>query len=191
MVEAVTARFRRLLAVLALLAAPHAAFAHQLDEYLQATLVSIEAETVRLHLSLTPGVAIASQVLSNIDLDHDDVISATEAAAYTASLKRDLTVRLDGRVIALKLHASQFPAPAELRTGWEIIVVEFRGKLGPLAAGTHRLTLENRHWPAISGYLVNAALPGTNTIRILAQKRNQNQSSADIQFTAQPPPTAP
>ena len=66
---------------LALLMWPCTVFAHQLDEYLQATLVVIEPDRIRLQINLTPGVAVAEQVLSLIDRDHDRLISTNEAAA--------------------------------------------------------------------------------------------------------------
>ena len=83
--------------LLALLAFPSAVFAHRDDQYLQATLVDIEPSGVRLQINLTPGMAVAERVLAQIDRDRDGAISKNEAAAYAESLKRDLTVRLDGR----------------------------------------------------------------------------------------------
>ena len=82
MVEAVTRTLCRLPLLLALLAFPSAVFAHRDDQYLQATLVAIEPSGVRLQINLTPGVAVAEQVLAQIDRDRDGVISKNEAAAY-------------------------------------------------------------------------------------------------------------
>jgi hypothetical protein len=98
-------------------------------------------------------------------------------------LKRDLTLRLDGRNLALKLTASEFVPLAELRTGAGIIQKEFSAISGPLATGPHRLTLENRHLTAISVYLINATQPKFATVQITKQKRNQNQSAGEIEFT--------
>ena len=187
MVEAVTRTLCRLPLLLALLAFPSAVFAHRDDQYLQATLVAIEPSGVRLQINLTPGVAVAEQVLAQIDRDRDGAISKNEAAAYAESLKRDLTLRLDGRKLDLKLTASEFVPPAELRTGSGIIQMEFSAISGPLAAGPHRLTLENRHLTAISVYLINAAQPRFATVQITRQKRNENQSAGEIEFTSVPP----
>src|SRR5882724_9401524 len=116
--------------LLRLFALPTTGLAHRLDEYLQATLVTIEPSEVRLQINLTPGVAVAEQVLSLIDRDRDGVISTNEATAYAKSLMRDVIVRLDQRKVELKLASSSFPAPTELRTGWGIIKVEFSGTIG-------------------------------------------------------------
>src|SRR5579859_4000887 len=59
MVEKVTPVLRRLVLVLALLVAPGTGLAHRLDEYLQATLVTIEPGEIRLQINFTPGVAVA------------------------------------------------------------------------------------------------------------------------------------
>jgi hypothetical protein len=176
-----------LVPVLATVALPSAARAHRLDEYLQATLVDIEPGDVRLRINLTPGVDVSEQVLSLIDHDHDGAISGDEGAAYAASLKRDLAVRLDQRDVDLKLVTFDAPAPAELRTGWGIIRVEFVATPGPLAAGSHTIWLENRHLAAVSAYLFNAALPKSDSVRIARQERNENQSSGQVEFTFDPP----
>jgi hypothetical protein len=131
-------------------------------------------------------VAVAEQVLAQIDRDRDDAISKNEAAAYAKLLKRDLTLRVDGRRLELKLTASEFVPPAELRTGAGIIQMEFSAISGPLAAGPHRLTLENRHSTRISVYLINAVQPRFATVQITRQKRNDNQSRGEIEFTFPP-----
>ncbi len=174
------------LLLLALLAFPSAAAARRLDEYLQATLVAIEPGEVRLQINLTPGVAVAGQILALIDSDRDGAISPEEAAAYAELLKRDLAVRLDRRDVELNLTASSFPTPAELRAGDGIIRLDFSTTASPVAAGVHELTLENRHLPAVSVYLVNAALPKSGSIQVTGQKRNADQSVGEIEFTVHP-----
>jgi nickel/cobalt transporter (NicO) family protein len=185
-VAAVTARLCRLTLLLALLSLPSAVFAHRDDEYLQATLVVIEPGDVRLQINLTPGIAVAEQVIALIDRDRDSAISTKEAAAYAKLLKRDLTLRVDGRKLELKIAASEFVPPEELRTGSGIIRMEFSAISGRLAAGPHSLTLENRHLTAMSVYLINAAQPRSATVQITRQKRNENQSAGEIEFTFHP-----
>jgi hypothetical protein len=104
MVEAVTRTLSRLPLLLALLGFPSAVFAHRDDQYLQATLVAIEPSGVRLQINLTPGVAVAEQVLAQIDRDRDGAISKNEAAAYAKLLKGDLTLRVDGRKLGIEAH---------------------------------------------------------------------------------------
>ena len=181
--EALTRTLRRPWLLLALLALPSAVSAHRLDEYLQATLVAVEPRDIRLQINLAPGVAVAGQVLALIDRDRDGAISTKEEAAYAELLRRDLIVRLDQRNVELKLTASSFPAPAELRDGVGVIRLDFSATAGPVTAGVHELTLENRHLPAVSVYLVNAALPRSGSVQVTRQKRNANQSMGEIEFT--------
>jgi hypothetical protein len=192
MVEAVTAlpRCRRPLLLLALLVLPSTLFAHRLDEYLQATLAVIEPGSIRLLINLTPGVAVAEQVLAGIDRNSDGMISKKEFASYAGLLKRDLVVRLDEGNTELTLTGSNLPEPAELRAGLGIIQMEFSMKPSARASGPHRLTLENRHLPKVSVYLFNAAKPKSASVQITRQKRNNNQSVGEIEFTLSPPAKA-
>ncbi len=188
MVEAVTLRARHLpLLLITLLGLPSNVFAHRMDEYLQATLVDIEPGDIRLEMNLTPGVSVASAVLSVIDRDHDGVISTNEATAYAELLKRDLAVRLDERDVDLKVTSSNFPEVDELKSGWGIIQIEFTIDSGSLVVGSHKLALENHHLNAVSAYLFNAALPKSDFIEIASQKRNDSQSMGTIEFTFHPP----
>ena len=185
MVEALKT-LRALLSSVAVLALPSAAFAHRLDEYLQATLVVVEPAGVRLQINLTPGIAVAEALLAGIDRDHDDAISRDEAAAYARRLQGDLMLRLDGQILDLTLTASDWPAPAELRDGVGVIRLEFKASYSRLGAGLHRFAFENRHLPAVSVYLINAALPQSRVIRITRQTRSDTQATGEIDFTFDP-----
>ena len=197
MVEAVTptpCRLPRLLTALGALAvltpAP-AAFAHRLDEYLQATIVAVEPGCVRVSIQLTPGVAVAEKVLALLDRDGDGVISDAEAAGYGARLKRDLTLRLDGREAEMKLVSLSAAGPAELRSGWGVVRAEFAAPTEPLTAGAHRISLENWHLPMDSAYLFNAARTKSHSVRITRQLRSENQGTGEIQFTVDEPARPP
>jgi hypothetical protein len=126
---------RLLLGLLAWLMVSSSAFAHRLDEYLQATLVDISPGDIRLRLNLTPGVEVADQVLDLIDRDGNGAISEDEAAAYCELLKGDLTLRIDQRDATLNVSASHFSESSELREGFGIIQVEFTATPGTLAPG--------------------------------------------------------
>jgi hypothetical protein len=104
-------------------------------------------------------VAVAEPVIVVIDRDRDRVFSENEAAAYTELLKRDLTLRIDGRDLKLRLTASEFVEPTELRTGSGTIQLEFSAILASLATGFHWLKLENRYLTTMSVYLINASQP--------------------------------
>ena len=185
MVEISHTMLRCLPLLLACLGFPSVGLAHQLDEYMQAMLVYLEPKEVRFAIHLTPGVAVADQVLALIDRNHDGAISAQEARTYTDLVQQDLTVQLDGRKLVLRPAATYFPEPAELRTGWGFIQMQFSAPTGSLAPGGHTLSIQNRHQGKISAYLVNAILPKTENIRITRQNRNVTQSFGEIMFVVQ------
>ena len=181
-------RALRLLAprLLAWCALPSSALAHRLDEYLQATLVSIEPTDIRLSINLTPGIEVADEVLAQIDWNRDGAISASEEATYAELLRRDLVLRLDEDAVELHVVAVTIPLPGELRTGEGIIMLELGVKPAALAPGRHVLAIENRHFRSIGVYLLNAALPSSRTIAIARQTRNDEQSAGEIEFTVAP-----
>jgi len=56
-----------------------------------------------------------------------------------------------------------------------------------LTPGPHRLTIDNRHLPALGVYLINAASPALNDIKITQQTRSANQNRGEIEFAFHPP----
>src|SRR5262245_17787162 len=93
-----------------LLALTIVASAHRLDEYLQATRVSLATNRIDLSLDLTPGVAVADQVLAAIDKNRDGRVSDDERAAYAQSVLTDLRIGLDEKSLKLSLVDVSFPA---------------------------------------------------------------------------------
>src|SRR4051812_39060025 len=103
MVEALTSMFRLLPLLLCSGLLQSSVLAHQLDEYLQTTLVSIEPSDIRLKINLTPGVAIAEQVLALLDRDRNGVVSTNEVKLFAEYFQRDLVAQLDTQPLELKL----------------------------------------------------------------------------------------
>jgi len=58
------------------------ASAHRLDEYLQATIISVEKDHVQASMGLIPGFAVSSSVIASIDTNSDGILSAAEQTAY-------------------------------------------------------------------------------------------------------------
>jgi hypothetical protein len=127
-------------------------------------------------------------VLARIDRD-DGVISKDEAGAYAELLKRDLSVRLDGHNVGLKLTGYEFPKPSELRSGLQIIQVKFTATID-FDAGPHELIVENSHLPTASVYLFNAAKSKSGSVQVTRQSRNTDQSVGEIEFILTPPSKA-
>jgi hypothetical protein len=161
------------------------ASAHRMDEYLQATILSLEPETISLTMRLVPGVAVSSAVIAAIDRNGDGVLSTTVQTAYAERVLADLVLTEDGRPLKLHVVRAYFPAIAQMQAGVGEIMITLAADL-PSANGDHQLTFENHHQSAMSVYLVNALVPKDERFRIESQNRNRNQSLYQLSFTESP-----
>jgi hydrogenase/urease accessory protein HupE len=177
---------RRLLVALGLLAIALAAAspvaAHRLDEYLQATTITLARDHVGLELRLTPGVSVAKVILAAIDTDQDGQLSTIEQHRYAAAVQQDLRLVIDGQSMPLTSRSVIFPAPQSIRDGVGDIDLEFFAALRP-GATSHALILENHHHRAEAVYLVNTLLPADARIQVTSQDRAIDQSSYHLDFT--------
>lgn len=160
--------------------------AHQLDEYLQATILSVEKGTIKADMFLTPGVAVLPAVLAEIDIDHDGVVSPTEQRTYAMRVLHDLSLTLDGQRLTPRLITASFPSPSEMKEGRGDIHLEFKATF-PSGSSGHKLRLENHHQSSIAAYQVNSLLPTDPKIRLGAEHRNYSQSVYELEFTAPGP----
>lgn len=157
------------------------AFAHRLDEYLQATLISVEKNRVQAQIRLTPGVSVFAIVLASIDTDADGVISETERRAYAERVLRDLSLTIQGERLKPRLLSTKFPSIQAMKEGGGEIQIDFDANL-PRSAANRRLIFENHHLSGIAAYLVNCLLPRDPDIRVIAQSRNYTQSFYQLEY---------
>ncbi len=155
--------------------------AHRLDEYLQATTISIEPGRLTLQLRLIPGVAVASKVLALIDIDGDGILTNAEQQNYAAWVRHDLLLTLNSQPLTLHLVAAEFPPVGKISRGMGGILLTFEGSL-PIGRSDYRLTVENHHQRVMTVYLVNCLLPENPAIHIVGQTRNYNQSVYQLHF---------
>jgi hypothetical protein len=158
------------------------AWAHRIDEYLQATILSLELDQVHASMRLIPGVMVAPSVIAMIDTNHDGVFSEDEKRAYADRVLRDLSLSIDEQAMKLRLDSWNIPDASLLRDGLGEIHLEYHVDLSPSAAATRTLVLANRHLNGSSVYLVNVEVPQDPTLRIADQKRNQRQSVYELDY---------
>src|SRR5262249_29268979 len=158
--------------------------AHRLDEYLQATILSVEKDKIQGSLRLVPGVAVASAVLSSIDTNSDGVISDAEQRTYALRVLADTSLRIDGTAVRPSLVSVKFPEIDEIKAGLGTIHIEFTAALPP-GGSSRRLIFENHHQRRIAAYLVNCLVPRDPEIRIVGQNRNPSQSVYRLDYTQQ------
>ena len=184
--QAFISEFRRqypatLAAAAILLLAGTPALAHRLDEYLEATLISVEKNRVQAQITLTPGVAVLPIVLAKIDTDADRAISETEQRAYAERVLRDLSLTIDGHRLTPQLLSLHFPTIDEMKEGLGEIQIEFNADL-PRGGLNRKLIFENYHQSKIAAYQVNCLVPRDPDIRIVAQNRNYSQSHYELDY---------
>ena len=171
----------RLLAAAVLLSLAAPSSAHRLDEYLQATLISVERDRVQASLRLVPGVAVSSFVIASIDSNGDGVISDAEQRAYAERVLGDLALNVDGQPLKPRLTSVRFPGIGEMQEGVGEIQIEFSAGL-PRGGSHRRLIFENRHQRRIAAYLVNCLVPRDKAIQITSQNRNETQSLYQLDY---------
>jgi hypothetical protein len=160
--------------------------AHQLDEYLQATRVSVARNRVLLEIDLTPGAAIASEVITRLDRDGDKAVSPIEAAAYGQLVLSDLILKLDERSIPMTLAHVEVASVDALRSGIGAIQMRAVGDLGPDVTGRCQIYFRNNHQPSVSVYMVNALAPEDRNVSVMRQTRNPSQQEVRIDYNLGP-----
>ena len=158
------------------------AWAHRIDEYLQATILSLEANRVTASMRLIPGVLVAPSVIATIDTNHDGVFSKDEKNAYAERVLQDLSITIDGKSLETQLDASTFPDASQLRNGLGEISIQYHVDLPAPNDASRRLILTNHHLNAGSVYLVNVEVPQAPGLSIVGQKRNSQQSLYELDY---------
>jgi len=172
-------------AVLVLLTMCGEVAGHQLDEYLQATRVSIARDRITLDIDLTPGVTIAPAIVETLDANADNSIGPSEAGAYGRAMLSDVVVTFDGRPVVMALTRIEVPTIDEMRHGMGTIHLRAVGGV-EARAGRHRLDLVNRHRRDASVYMVNALVPDDGGVEILSQSRDAHQREFHLEAAVRP-----
>jgi HupE / UreJ protein len=165
------------------------ASAHRLDEYLQATLISVEKDHVDVSMRLIPGIAVSSSVIASIDANGDGVLSPQERWDYAQRVLSELVMSIDGKKLDPKLKSADFPQIQEMQDGLGEIHIEYTAEL-PAGGPNRKLILENNNQRQRAVYLVNTLVPSDPGISIAAQKRNQVQSTYELDYTQASGPAA-
>ena len=161
---------------------PMPAGAHRLDEYLQATRLSIDSDSVSLDVDLTPGVAVASRVLGWMDTNGDGTISTAEHEAYARQMLSAVGLSIDGRALPVTFLDGRFPDVRDMTAGAGTIRLRATSKMPPASSGRHQLAFVNDHRPEMSVYLVNALVPADPRIRITDQRRDPTQHRFTLDY---------
>ena len=165
------------------LATVPSAGAHRLDEYLQASRLSIDIEHVDLEIDLTAGAALASNIFAWIDTNRDGEISGAEGEAYAREMLRSVVLKVDGYPVPVTLAATSFPQFRDMSLGVGTIRLRAAAKVPSAGAGRHQVSFSNTHRPESSVYLVNALVPENRRIQLGDPRRDRAQHSLTLDYT--------
>jgi hypothetical protein len=175
---------RRAVAAVALvLVLDSPAFGHALDEYVQATLISLERNHIDLKLRLEPGVDVFPKVFAAIDTDADGLVSDGEQQAYARRVVGDLELSFDGRPIAAEIESIAFPAVDLMKEGIGEIQITLQARVSG-GGSAHKLVLENHHQRSIAAYLMNCLTPQDPFLHIVSQHRSADQARYELDYTS-------
>ncbi len=155
--------------------------AHRVDEYLQATTIMVGKDRVQAELRLTPGIQVVPFVLATIDTNRDGAISVAEQGAYAARVLRDVSLRIDGDRLTLRLVSSKFATVEEMQEGRGAIRLDLEAAV-PRGGPERTLAFENQHLSKIGVYLVNGLVPSDPDIHYRLQNRNYEQSRYQLEY---------
>jgi len=157
--------------------------AHRRDEYLQAARLTIDPDRIEIALDLTPGIAVAGDVLARIDANADESISPGEAHEYLASVVGAIDLEVDGTRLMVKVSDSELPDVGAVRNGEGTLRIRAVAVMPRLGEGVHRLRFRNSHRPDIGAYLVNPLIPASDRVTLGTLRRDVHQRELTIEYS--------
>ena len=145
---------------------------------------------MQLELDLTPGIALADAIISDIDRNGDGALSADEQRAYGDTVVNALTLQVDGTPLRAHLAAASFPDLEAVRRGEGTIRLQSTAALPRLSDGSHQLLYRNGHHPDGSVYLANALVPASKERAVTAQRRDGDQTELTIDYVLRAAPAS-
>jgi len=179
---ATSARDGLLLALLRIVGRPvETVWAHPHDELQQMVYLTPLPTGVTLELQIYPGLLVAEQLASAIDLDGD--ISEDEAKAHISKLSSDISVSFDGSAVPLDLVDFSYPAPALIRQSAAAIVVLLAAKPLDSTRESHAVTLSYTHEPPNSTIQLNVTLSSREPMNVSRVEREPDGKSLTMLYS--------
>jgi ABC-type nickel/cobalt efflux system permease component RcnA len=166
---------------------PDEVIAHPLDEFYQATFVTIVPNRITMRVELYTGVLIAPEIMAMIDTDRNDEISEAEGRAYVQLFLEDVIFEIDDKPIPLTVADIEFPSALDLKAGVGVIRFKLYTDLLPDHRGQHQFFYHNRHRSDLNSvYMVSALRDAANWVEIMNQERDVFQASLRVDYTIKP-----
>lgn len=160
--------------------------AHPLDEFYQATFITVAPDRINLTVELYTGVLIAPQILVMVDSDQDAQISEAEKRAYVERFLSDVTFEIDHTPTPLAFTDLEFPNAVDLQAGVGIVRFTLYANLPAIQPGQRQLYYRNHHLPDIANYVVNALSADPGRVKLGREERDVFQASLRLDYTVYP-----
>lgn len=168
--------------------------AHPLDEYLQASYLTLTGDTLVVDVDLSPGVLVAARVLPLIDTDGSGDISKTEGQLYIDEIVKALHLSANDNPIPLTLNGVEYPPYLDLSAGTGVIRLHLSAPLPHTTPGDYKVFYENDYEvPGLRNtYLVNGFIQSGERDRfdITDQQRDYYQHTLSLSFSLLQPVAA-
>lgn len=168
------------------LLAPQPVVAHPLDEYYQATFITLAPDRVNLTVELYTGVLFAPKLINLIDTDNDEQISQEEAQYYVEQFLADVSLSVDDQPLPVQIAKLEFPTLLDLRAGVGTIRFQLYADVTLDDSGMHQLVYKNNHFSEAGTYLVNALSGDPQWVQIERQEKDVFQKRVRLEYTVSP-----
>jgi nickel/cobalt transporter (NicO) family protein len=163
---------------------PNSVAAHPLDEFYQATFITIVPNRITIQIELYTGVLVAPEIMTMIDTDQDDEISEAEGQAYVDLFLKDVISEIDGTSTLFTVADIEFPSALDLKAGIGVMRFKLYTDLPPTHRGEHQFFYRNQHRSDLNSiYLVNALRDAANWVEIVHEERDVFQASLRLDYS--------
>lgn len=166
---------------------PFAVLAHPVNEYVQASYLTLTEDQILIDVNLTAGVLIGDAILADIDVDDDGIISDSEQIEYAEMVASELYLEADGQALTITLSDVEYPTITNLKGGEDAIRLHLTAPLPSINVGDYQMVYENNFAPESydNVYLVNAFVQAdvADYIDITDQERDWYQQSMVLSYS--------
>lgn len=163
--------------------------AHELDETVLATQLSVSAGRYEIEIIVRPGVLTAMDLLRRLDDDRDGQVAEAELNRYAQGVNAGISLRVDGQAVPSRLTGAKCATTEELDRGVGVVRI-FADAPAPSIPGHHVIEYVNGYDDSVS-FLTNTMAPMDTDVSITSQTRDQNQRNLRVEYEVADAPTIP
>ncbi len=134
-----------------------------------------------------PGLLVAEELASSLDLDGDGVISDSEAQAHIAALSSAISVSFDRATVPLRLVQFSYPPVALIRQSAAMIAIMFAADAPDAKREKQVTTVSYYHEPPNSTIQLNLTLSAKETMNVVSVERQDDGKTLTMEYSKPSP----